>query len=387
MSRDPLLDWLLAEAPSLPSCREVVAGLVERLNGEGFTLNRIALGMGVLHPDMLAATFSWTRGDRFVTRSDVRHGVELTSTYLESPFKALDDEGDVLRRRLTGPAAELDFPMLEELCDAGCTDYMAMALPRSDGGLFRLSLATDRETGFSDEEISRLTALRPALGVVIELHARAEMTRSLLDLYLGPEAGRRVYRGAIKRGDGNTIRSVLWMCDLRGFTTLSDRISLDFLIAVLNDYFEAVTGPVHAHGGKVLKYIGDAVLGIFRIDRDEEVEEICQRALDAADLARANMRLLNRRRGREGKPALDFGIALHIGDAMYGNVGAHDRLDFTVIGPAVNKCARLETLAGELGERIVCSAEFAEAAPVDMESLGTHSLKNIDGAVEAFRPA
>ncbi len=148
MSRDTLLDWLLAEAPSLPSCREVVAGLVERLNGEGFTLNRIALGMGVLHPDMLTATFSWTRGDRFVTRSDIRHGVELTSTYLESPFKALDDEGDVLRRRLTGPAAELDFPMLEELCDAGCTDYMAMALPRSDGGLFRLSLATDRETGF-----------------------------------------------------------------------------------------------------------------------------------------------------------------------------------------------------------------------------------------------
>ncbi|MEK9646325.1 MAG: adenylate/guanylate cyclase domain-containing protein, partial [Alphaproteobacteria bacterium] len=108
--------------------------------------------------------------------------------------------------------------MLEELRDARCTDYMAMVPPRSEGGLFRLSLATDREAGFSDEEISRLTTMRPALGVVIELHARAEMTRNLLDLYLGPQADRRVYRGAIKRGDGNTIRSVLWMCDLRGFT-------------------------------------------------------------------------------------------------------------------------------------------------------------------------
>ena len=177
------------------------------------------------------------------------------------------------------------------------------------------------------------------------------------------------------------------MCDLRGFTSLSDRIPLNYLIAVLNDYFEAVTGPIHASGGEVLKFIGDAVLGIFRIEDEAEVAEICERALSAAELAVANMQILNRRRSRENKPPLDFSIALHIGDAMYGNVGARDRLDFTVIGPAVNLCARLEALAGSLGQKIICSSAFAAVSNEEMRSVGTHDLKNVEAAVEAFVPA
>jgi adenylate cyclase len=213
------------------------------------------------------------------------------------------------------------------------------------------------------------------IGVVAELQSRAEMTNSVLDLYLGREAGRRVYAGNIRRGDGQTIHSVLWMCDLRGFSSLSDRNPLNDLIAVLNNYFEPVTGPIHASGGEVLKFIGDAVLGIFWIEGEAEIAEICERALSAAELTVANMYILNRRRRREEKDPLNFSIALHVGDAMYGNVGAHDRLDFTVIGPAVNLCARLESVAGSLGEKIICSSEFAAISNAEMKSVVTHDLK------------
>ncbi len=219
-----------------------------------------------------------------------------------------------------------------------------------------------------------------------EIHGQARMTRFLLDLYLGTNAGPRVYGGQIKRGEGKIINFVLFISDLKGFTKLSEELPLEHITAVLNDYFEAIIGPVQAHGGEVLKMIGDGVLASFPIDKPEETPDVCERALDAAELAIANMRLLNRRHSREDKPPLNCGIGLHVGDALYGNVGVHDRLDFTVIGPAVNLCARLESLAGHLGEPIICSADFATQYSVDLKSVGKHELKNVQGAVEAFVP-
>ena len=387
MNPDPIVDWLLGEAPTLPSCRHVLQGLIERLNAEGMQLHRAVLGIGVLHPDLMAKTYTWERGARYVHETEIHHGIENTAQYQEGPFRPLNEGEAFVRQRLAGDDANIAYPMLEAVRDAGSTDYIAIGLPRSDGQIYRSSWTTDRGGGFTDAEIERLLTLRPVIGVVAELQSRAEMTKSVLDLYLGREAGRRVYAGEIKRGEGSTIHSVLWMCDLRGFTSLSDRIPLNYLIAVLNDYFEAVTGPIHASGGEVLKFIGDAVLGIFRIEDEAEVAEICERALSAAELAVANMQILNRRRSRENKPPLDFSIALHIGDAMYGNVGARDRLDFTVIGPAVNLCARLEALAGSLGQKIICSSAFAAVSNEEMRSVGTHDLKNVEAAVEAFVPA
>lgn len=386
MTTDSIVDWLLEEAPALPSCRHVLEGLIDRLTAEGMQLHRAVLGIGVLHPELMAKTYTWERGARYVSETEIHHGIETTDQYLDSPFRPLNEGEPFVRQRLTGPNAEVTYPMLEEQRDAGATDYIAIGLPRSDGNIYRSSWTTDRDGGFTESEIDRLLTLRPVIGVIAELQSRAEMTKSVLDLYLGREAGRRVYAGEIKRGEGNTIHSVLWMCDLRGFTSLSDRIALNDLIAVLNDYFEAVTGPIHASGGEVLKFIGDAVLGIFRIEDESEIAEICERALSAAELAVANMHILNRRRRRAEKEPLNFSIALHVGDAMYGNVGAHDRLDFTVIGPAVNLCARLEALAGSLGEKIICSSEFATNSNVEMRSVGTHELKNVEAATEAFVP-
>ncbi|MFT5486765.1 MAG: adenylate cyclase [Paracoccaceae bacterium] len=387
MTSDSIVDWLLSEAPTLPSFRHVLEGLIAQLNAEGFEFHRAVLGIGVLHPELMAKTYTWERGASYVAETEIHHGIEATDQYLDSPFRLLNEGEPFVRQQLTGPGSNITYEMLEEQRDAGATDYIAIGLPRSDGNIYRSSWTTDRDGGFTDGEIDRLLALRPAIGVIAELQSRAEMTKSVLALYLGREAGRRVYAGDIRRGDGNTIHSVLWMCDLRGFTALSDRIPLNDLIAVLNGYFEAVTGPIHASGGEVLKFIGDAVLGIFRIEDKTEIAEICERALSAAELAVANMHILNRRRIREDQDPLNFSIALHVGDAMYGNVGAHNRLDFTVIGPAVNLCARLEALAGGLGEKIICSSEFAAVSNVEMRSVGTHELKNVEAATEAFVPA
>ena len=263
MSVDPVLEWLLNEAPSLPSCRQVLARCVEKLCDGGMQLNRVLFGISVLHPELLARSYVWERGASSIGEQDIHHGILSTDQYKGSPFRLLNEGETYVRYRLPDADAETEFPVLGDIRDTGATDYIAIALPRSDGGLYHTAWATDREGGFTDAEIERLLGLRAALGVIVELQSRAEMTRSLLDLYLGNEAGRQVYGGNIRRGDGKTIRSVLWMSDLRGFTGLSDRIPLEFLIAVLNDYFEAVSGPIHAHGGEVLKYIGDAVLGIF----------------------------------------------------------------------------------------------------------------------------
>lgn len=387
MTSDSIVDWLLSEAPTLPSFRHVLEGLIAQLNAEGFEFHRAVLGIGVLHPELMAKTYTWERGASYVAETEIHHGTETTDQYLDSPFRPLNEGEPFVRQRLIGPGSNITYAMLEEQRDAGATDYIAIGLPRSDGNIYRSSWTTDRDGGFTDGEINRLLALRPAIGVIAELQSRAEMTKSVLALYLGREAGRRVYAGDIRRGDGNTIHSVLWMCDLRGFTALSDRIPLTDLITVLNDYFEAVTGPIHASGGEVLKFIGDAVLGIFRIEDNSETADICERALSAAGLAVANMHILNRRRGRQEKDPLNFSIALHVGDAMYGNVGAHNRLDFTVIGPAVNLCARLEALAGGLGEKIICSSEFAAVSNSEMRSVGTHELKNVEATTEAFVPA
>lgn len=387
MPEDRIQTWLLTEAPPLRSLREVIQGFVERLTGEGIPVLRVSLSVGLLHPELLGIAYRWNRGDRFVTRSEVPYDIQLTDDYLESPYRLINEGAQTVRRRLTGPEAVLDFPVLETIRDEGATDYIAISLPRSEGGIYLTSIAVDRAEGFLPEEVERLIALRPALALVTEIHARRQTMRGLLDLYLGPEAGRRVYAGEIRRGEGHGIRSVLWMCDLRGFTIMSDHMPLQDLIAELNAYFEAVTGPIHAHGGEVLKFIGDAVLGIFRIENDHDLEDVCERALDAAELAVANMRILNHRLERYGKSPLDFSIALHVGEAMYGNVGAHDRLDFTVIGPAVNLCARLEALAAKLGEKIVCSAEFRDVSREAMRSLGIHSLHNVETPVEAFAPA
>jgi adenylate cyclase len=210
------------------------------------------------------------------------------------------------------------------------------------------------------------------------------MAGMLLEVYLGRNAGRRVLEGRVKRGDVDSIAAALWYCDLRGFTEMSEELPPDEVVLLLNEYFDCMSGPVHRHGGEVLKFIGDAILAIFPIQDDLDRDRACLTALKAAQEALADLAALNARRRGEKRPPLEVGIALHAGTVMYGNVGAADRLDFTVTGPAVNLVSRIETLCRDLGYPLLASARFASPCGSVLRSIGMHRMRGLSAPVEIF---
>jgi adenylate cyclase len=207
-----------------------------------------------------------------------------------------------------------------------------------------------------------------------------------MDTYVGHRTGERVLSGAITRGSGEAIRAVIWFCDLRGFTTLADTLPLEKVIGLLNDYFETMVEVVTAEGGEALKFMGDGMLAIFELGANEDPAPRCGAALRAARAASEKVAKRNVERRDAGEPEIHFGLALHMGEVSYGNIGAPNRLDFTVIGPAVNQAARLEKLGHELGRPVVTSASFAEASPEKLETLGLHNLRGVAEPQQVFAP-
>ncbi|MEE8187951.1 MAG: adenylate/guanylate cyclase domain-containing protein, partial [Kiloniellales bacterium] len=255
----------------------------------------------------------------------------------------------------------------------------------SGGAINGVSIATDRPGGFTELDIAILDATLPAFAAVVELQQLRRTARDLLNTYVGPNTGERIFSGAIKRGDGEKIHAVLWYSDLRGFTALSETQPLDQVIALLDGYFDAIAQPVVERGGEILKFIGDAMLAIFPCDTDEAaVCGACDAAVAAAEAAVARVCALNETHRPEDGAAIECGVAVHLGEVMYGNIGAADRLDFTVIGPAVNLVSRLEDLGAQLGQPIVVSAALAGIARREFRSLGRHPLKGIAEKQEAF---
>jgi adenylate cyclase len=291
-----------------------------------------------------------------------------------------------LRRRLCDSDCPLDFSVLQQLKAEGGTDYVAIPMVRSDGETNAITFATDYKCGFTEHEIAGLEYVAQALGVIVELQSSRRIAKSLLDTYIGRRTGERVLSGSIRRGTGETIRAVIWDNDLRGFTALADRLPSEALNGLLNQYFEIMAGAVMAEGGEVLKFIGDGMLAIFEIGDTADIGHACHSALQAARNAAITAEQCNAERLAAGTPAIRFGIALHLGEVYYGNIGAPGRLDFTVIGPAVNQASRLEKLSAELGRSIVTSASFAAAAPQHLESLGFHRLRGVAEPQELFSP-
>ena len=219
----------------------------------------------------------------------------------------------------------------------------------------------------------------PALSLAMKAHAGHIIASGLLGAYLGEDAGRRVHAGSIMRGSVDDLRAVIWYADIRGFTPLSDTAPGSVVVELLNDVFEILTASLRERGGQVLKFIGDAMLAIFPFE-DAGRAETCRRALDAAIEAMRNMEALNVARAAAGAPLASVDLALHLGNVLYGNVGATDRLDFTVIGPAINEAARIEALCGPLGRAALVSAEFVDgmkAADSRLKSLGRHALRGV----------
>jgi len=380
----PVLAWILMEGRQIAEPVPFLEALGARLVEAGTGLSRIRLSVPTLHPEVRSVGYTWVQG-KPVTLWRVGHEVEQTATFVGSPIEQVIKTGEPFRCRLDALGPE-DHSILHEIRRDGGADYLALPLRFWGRPAGAMIFVTERPEGFSDFDLAKLGALGQFVAPVLEIYGSRSVARALLDTYLGPRTGARVLAGQIKRGDGETIEASIWFSDLRDFTPLTESLPPKELLAMLNAYFELVAAAVRAHGGEILRFIGDAMLIVFPTSTSVGTAGACAAALDAAIDAYAALDTLNHRRRRAGQPEIRFGVGLHAGSVIYGNVGAPDRLDFTVMGPAVNRTARIETLTKELGCRMLASSDFARCCGRPMRSLGHHVLKGVAEAQEVFTP-
>ncbi len=385
-ARDMIIDWFVNEAWRITSPKKLIAETCRWLLKAGVPMVRFNVFMFTLHPDFFGVLHQWSSKTGKVESRQGRHEVLKTRMFQDSPIRILESGASAMRRRLDAPGFVADYPILDEYKDAGATDYVLMALRFSNGSPNAITFTTERKGGFSTAELQLVGELLPYMARLAEVQSVTYLATTLLDTYVGKDAGGKVMVGNIRRGSVETIRAVVWLCDLRDFAILSEQMSGEALIGLLNDYFDCVGRPVRQRGGEILKFIGDAMLAIFRIANEDELDSACSNALEAADEAQGLLATMNEARRKAGEPPVAVGIGLHVGDVMYGNIGAADRLDFTVIGPAVNLAARIEGLCRELGRPVILSKEFAQASGAESESLGKHKLKGLAGNREVFAP-
>lgn len=380
----PLIRWLMTDARKHADPSEFLEALAQQLRAAGADVARITTGVPILHPQIFSFSGLWELG-KGTTERRYRTGPTGTATMSNSPIRIAYEGGGPVRCELAAPAREGEFPIVQDLRGEGYTDYIVHSVPFADGSYKALSLATRRAGGFEDDELKLFEAIIPAVAFNLEVQALRRTARTLLDTYVGQQSGGRVLEGQIQRGTGETIRAVIWLCDLRGFTNLSEALSREVLIDLLNCYFGPMCDAVASQGGEILKFIGDAMLAIFPIGEDD-AEKTCQAALIAAKRAQASLIEENERREIAGLPRIEYGLALHVGDVMYGNIGSDTRLDFTVIGPAVNLTARIESMCRQLGRQLLLSSDFVKAGGIAGQSVGTFSLKGVGADQEIFVP-
>lgn len=358
----------------------LMTGLVDLLRAQGLPLWRCSFSLVTKHPELVWRTVQWSEATG-VTGLDRNRQLLVDPFFTRSPIARLLEGATTIRVRLDGE--DLPFPICQDLKTQGGTDYFAQGLRCSNGAISYISFATRAVGGFSGDALAALTALSPALAQRIELEAAYHATRALLEVYLGRNAGRRVVEGGFRRGGGELINAAIWFCDLRDFTSLSDRSAPQDVVKALDEYFDRVAGAVMARGGEVLKFVGDAILAIFPTAVD--VRPACRSALLAAEDALAALAQLNTERHGRGDGPLSMGVALHVGQVMYGNIGARDRLDFTVISSSVNEACRLEALCKPLETPLTMSEAFVNAAqPETAVDLGEHALKGVGTPIRVF---
>lgn len=374
--------WILTEGHGAATTAELVDKLAWRLIGAGVPLSRATLSMGTLHPQLLGFGLRWWRDRELLEEVQFEHGMSETADYLDSPMRPAMERGETARYRLESDDIA-NFPLLVSLREAGATGYLACPLTVLGNRHQVATFATDQAGGFSDGDIAVIDRVLPALGVVVESKALRRLTANVLDTYLGRTIGRHILNGEIQRRQGQEITAALFATDLRGFTSLSDRLPADELIHLLDDYFDAVTSPIAKRGGEVLKFVGDGLLAIFASGADGKAAA-AQAALEAGEEALARLNSLNAVRRQAGQALIRFGIGLHVGTVYYGNVGAADRLDFTAIGPAVNLVCRLESLTKRLDRPMLLSHDFSGLCGRTLVSLGFHPVRGLSDPEEVF---
>lgn len=383
-------------------------GFCDRLHSAGFPLGRANLSISTLHPRYGAHSFIWRATTTDVVHIPRERSSDQVEMFRRSPIHYMRRNGLELLRRRLDPPTEPDFPVFAELREEGMVDYAARIIgfglraDRAAGGgdpahvlgrgrldslegLF-FSCATGHPDGFDEERLQQVIELLPYLALAVESRATLDVATTLLRTYVGEDAGRRVLTGEIDRGSVQVIPAVIWLCDLRGFTRATDRLPRESLTDLLDSYLEFLARPVEENGGQILKFLGDGFLATFNL-ATLDGEGVCAKALGAAEELLAAFPRFNDERRTAGLPALDVGLVLHQGEVLYGNIGTLDRLDFTVIGPAINEASRIEALCRPLQRRLLVSSTFYQAAGScrsRLISLGVHALRGVREPQELF---
>lgn len=373
-----IFDWLVDGAPGASTPQAVVARLGPGLLEAGIPVTRVAAFVRTLHPHIMGRAFLWHRGSAEVDIREAPYGMLREDTYTKSPVGTVYVTGKEIRRRLDG-SEPLDMQDLRDLAAAGLTDYVVLPMAFLDGEVHAITIATDAPEGFSEAHLAGLRHIIRPLARLAEILALRRTATNLLSAYVGRDAGERILRGQVHRGDTESIRCVLWFSDLRGFTALSAHRDPRDIILLLNRIFDCQVPAVEQAGGQVLKFMGDGMLAVFPIATDPR--SVARAALVAATEALTALDAMN---AAAVGPPLSFGIALHLGDVAYGNVGGVGRLDFTCIGPAVNFASRLESLTGRLGRRLLISEDVASLLGPSVRLLGAFELRGVEGEQNVY---
>ncbi|MCP3441636.1 adenylate/guanylate cyclase domain-containing protein [Bradyrhizobium sp. CCGUVB14] len=380
---DGVVDWLTNGTRDQRFIDNIFAEMCIRLQQAGIPLKRSTLHVRIQHPQWLGARFMWSDGMREAEIGRVDFDVMGRSEYIGSPANEMFDGATEVRENLErDPALGRKHALYDEMRAKGLTDYVAWPLYHTLGKRHLITFSTDRPGGFDDAHVAALKKVLPVLALVSEIRIKNRLARTLLETYVGAHAGELILAGATRRGTGTTVRAAIMICDLRDFTKISDNWPRDDVIDLLNDYFDAMSEPIARHGGEILKFIGDGLLAIFPLSQPNA----CANLLCAVTEARQAMAALNERNKSTSRAPLNYGIGVHVGDVMYGNIGSTSRLDFTVIGPAVNMASRLETLTKQIGKPVLLSRDFAELVTpeFELERVGQHAVRGFSEPIELF---
>lgn len=378
----PIIRWLLEEGRLLPDIDETVLQLGRRLSSAGAPLWRLRLSMRTLHPLIAAFSSVWERDAGKTHRIETSHGMEGRSGYYGSPLEIMRRTDAPFRKRLSDGLTASDHNVLHELRARGSTDYFGLPMTYLSRTTASLVFNTDVAGGFSDGDIERFTEITSVLAPIAEVYSTRRISLAVAEAYLGPRTGRRVLEGQITRGDIEKIDAAILVSDIRDWSGLNSRMPAEDAVALANSYFEIIAAAVEANGGEILKFIGDGVLAVFAVgEAGVSAQTACENALSAGRQA------LQTVENGDHPPELKFGIGLNFGEVLYGNVGSANRIDFTVLGQAVNIAARIEGLCSQLGAPLLFSKDFADRLAVRSGMVDERPLKGHDGMFGIFTVA
>lgn len=375
-------EWLLKETRTERYIDNILVSLCERLRSLGVPVARSTLHFQINNPQWLGASIQWVLGAQAAQINTFEYGTENTQAYRQSPISEILSGADEVRENLLEEHFSRPYSIFEQLRQEGYTDYIAFPLDHTLGKRHVMTLASDAPEGFDCDDIRIFREMVPILSLVSEVRIKNALARTLMQTYVGPHASEEILAGATTRGSGVTLSAAVLIFDIRDFTSISDISSRDDVIDMLNTYFDAIAEPIEQHRGEILKFMGDGLLAVFPLENEHALNDIFTAVMET----RQAIDNLNTTNLAMGKPLLRYGIGVHVGEVMYGNIGSRRRLDFTAIGPTVNVASRLESLTKTVHHPILFSEAFVKQGKFEafVDGLGEHALRGLANPVSVF---